>query len=304
MSSRSSFLLFGAVLACSSSVALAAPDETNDVGLKIALKNGTGEKGEPKGSYFAAKGRCKPLIDGTRFVVTLSAVGRSRDFPVSVLRAEVRDNQYEVSVPWPNKVLAPLTYQVTVELLVSKQAKAVQQWIMNEYGYAQSHREIIDRKRVLLSTESERVAFAIENIEAIKGLVQQLEPVRKTVLAVADQPVGEIEGWDEKFLELNNGLVQFRGKVDRYFRQYVIILEQGFRSRIESLVRGLSRILRDHSRGRPRILQRLTSLRKDMDDTVELIKQYEPLPTQETLVPDEDEEGGNDEGDEHNRKKE
>ncbi|RMG11452.1 MAG: hypothetical protein D6731_15645 [Planctomycetota bacterium] len=277
------------------SAAWGAPDDAGGGGgLVVVLENGRDAEGRPHGCYFEASGKTPPLMDGTRLDVTLQARGRSRDFPVKILRAVVQDNTYKVSYPWQDRVFAPLAYEVKVELAVGKQAKRVQQWLMTEYGYAESHREIIDRRTVPFGTEEERTRFAIENIDRIQGMLRTLDARRLAVAEFAQALVEQAEGGRPRHQELTMGLVRFRGEVDAYFRQYVVLLEAGFHQTILRHLRVLDRILRDHGRARgeavlPVLAQRLERLGKEIHGSLELIKQYAPAPADTPLVPADEE---------------
>jgi hypothetical protein len=281
----------GALLIAALALALpasAAPEEGVGAGkLQVRLENLPDQDGR-MGAFFSAAGETPPLIDGARLRVTLSAIGRSRDFPVRITRAVVKDNRYEVSYPWKDRTLAPLVYEVKVELALAQQPKSIQNWIMTEYGYAPSHQEVIDKLRVPLGTREERVEFAVKNIDTIKGMVLSLEERRATIAAMAVQPVAEVEGGREQLQSLTVDLIAYRREVDAYFTQYVILLEQGFYKRILNHLRNLDRILRDYGRGSKKVGPKLEKLQGTLATSAQLIEQYSPVPTTKPLIPEDE----------------
>lgn len=290
----------------------AAPDETPESEtLDVLLKNVKGPDGKPGGCYFVVKGKTEPFVDGTRLQVTLQARGRSRDFPVKILTAVIKNNAYEVSGKWPGRVFAPLLYEVKVVLNVRKQNKKVRQWIMQEWGFAVAHQEILDRKRFGFGSVNERAEFAISNINRIMGFARRLEIVRAEVAAAAERPAAETPEWPDLERSLKQAGSAFRDDLDIYFRYYVILLEQGFYARLRTTLTQLGRIIRDYGRNIPGTAPRLDKLGQSLAKTIELLREHTPVTHEEALVEDDDEQpadgseeetgDGNDSPDEENQ---
>ena len=153
---------------------------------------------------------------------------------------------------------------------------------------------MIDRKLVPFGTESERTEFAIRNIENIEGLVTQLDSKRLSIADWAKVLVDQAEGGRPQHQERTMELIRYRSSVDEYFRQYVVLLEAGFHQTILRHLRTLDRILRDFGRLKneaalPKIGSRLEQLGTQIAASVELIKQYAPVPDDDTLVPEDEE---------------
>ncbi len=277
--------------------AYAAPDdpEQEEESLRVVLENRKDADGNPKGCFFRIRGKTQPLIDGTKLQVTLQAHGRSREFLIKIKRAVVRNQAYEVSHPWPDRVFAPLLYEVKVELNVRKQAKNVQQWLMTEYGYALTHQEILDRKRFAFGGEEKRAAFALENIEHIMSFVGKLESLRQEVARSAAKPAAEDDEWPVLQKSLNTGIIRFRDDLDTYFRRYVVLLEQGFYARFKRINSLLARIISGHGRGQEGTAAQLDRLGQELVATQELIREHAPVTHEEALIPDEDEDEDTDE---------
>jgi hypothetical protein len=285
---HSALSLLSVVLLFSGGVYAAPDDPEQEDSLEVVLENRKDADGNPKGCYFRIRGKTQPFIDGTKLQVTLQAHGRSREFLVKIKRAVVKNRTYEVSHPWPARVFAPLLYEVKVELNVRKQAKNVQQWIMTEYGYALTHQEILDRKRFAFGGEEKRAAFALANIEKIMSFVGSLETLRQEVADSAAKPAAEVAEWPDLQKSLNTGIIRFRDELDRYFRRYVVLLEQGFYARFKRINSLLARIISDHGRGKEGTAIRLDRLSQELVATQALIREHAPATHEDALIPDDE----------------
>lgn len=229
--------------------------------LKVSLENipDPRRKGQQVGR-FTLSGKTTPLPNGTRLHVTLRGKGKSRDVVCALFRVAINNRRFSGGQVFPGRTFAPMVYEVRVELLVHKQPKEIRKWIMKEYGYADEHRQKILSKVIKTGSLEERSTFTRKNILSIRKLVTDLEGVRAKVEGLTLKPAKDVENWTQEQRKLNRAILGWRRSFERYRRQYVVLLEQGYFNTMLSALKVLGRGVRDHGRGKDRVHKKVKGL--------------------------------------------
>lgn len=221
-----------------------AGEEKEKRKLEVLLEN------REDGAAFGVRGGTMPLPEGTRLEVQLAARGKTKDMVCALFRVDVAENAFSGGEEWGGRTLAPLAYEVQISLDIEKQSKSVRRWLMEAYGFAPKHRELLETRTVEVGSVEEQAEFAKANLEKLLQFATDLETLRQEAVEAVAVPAAENAEWRKTLGALNGRVLQFRREFDGYVRGYVVLLEKGF---IEQLLKALKVIgggLYAHHKGR------------------------------------------------------
>ena len=148
------------------------------------------------GARLSLDGKAANLPDGTKLHVRMVVADPRAE--AAFFMTPVTEERFRALKRFDNRVLAPLPYEVTVELILSDQRSAIRDLIRREWGLPSGARVILAKERIEIGSIEEQAVFRVETIHKLLGFAKVASDCVSRTVEILKKPASALRRWSRE----------------------------------------------------------------------------------------------------------